>query len=142
MADTANVRFIYPPNWDGNPPEKGGWRQVVLQLTGISDGTGESEVTKLDISQLRKVDGSIPTRTSILGIKWNVKGIDNVHLQWDRSPKATIAALSGEGKRDYRSKGGIVDPSGAGDRTGDILLTSNGAGAGGVYDIELTVKLK
>uniref|UniRef100_A0A6M3JW67 Putative structural protein n=1 Tax=viral metagenome TaxID=1070528 RepID=A0A6M3JW67_9ZZZZ len=142
MSDTVNVRWVYPPNWDGNPPDKGGWRKATIQMTGISDGTGESEVVKLDISELRAVSGAAPYRTTIERLEWDVAGIDNIHLQWDRNPKETIVVLSGRGKRDYRPEGGLVDPGETGDATGDILLTSNSAAPGGSYNILMTVRLK
>lgn len=142
MSDTVRVRFVYPPNWDGNPPEKGGWRQVTIQLSGISDGVGEEEVVKLDISELRTVTGAPPSRTVIERLEWDISGIDNIHLQWDRNPKETIAVLSGWGKANYSPMSGLPDPGEAGDATGDILLTSNGAAAGGSYSILMTVRLK
>ena len=142
MADTVNVRWVYPPNWDGNPPEQGGWRKVTIEMTGTSDGTGESAVTKLDISELRTVNGIVPTRTVVERLEWDISGFDNILLEWDRNPKETIEVLSGRGHRDYRDRGGLVDPGESGDATGDILLTSNGAASGGSYSILMTVRLK
>ncbi len=140
MADTVNINWIYPPNWDGNPPDSqyDGWRTVIVQLTGISDGTGESEVTKVDISELRCSNGAVPTRTAVKVLEWDIKDIDSIHLEWDRAPRKTIQVLNGQGKRSAR----VVDASMAGDRTGDILLTSNGAAAGGSYLITLEIDLK
>ncbi len=142
MSDTVNVRWIYPPNWDGNSPDIGGLKKVIIELNGISDGSGESEVVKLDISDLCTTNGVAPSRTVIEQLEWDISGIDNVHLQWDRNPKETIKVLSGQDKRDYRSQGGLVDPGEAGDATGDILLTSNSPAVGGSYSILMIVRLK
>jgi len=141
MALISKVQWLWPPNWDGNPTDTGGLKKVTLHLTAICDDTGvntdESNVIKLDISELRKVDGVAPTRTAIESIKWSIAGFSNVKLFWDRAPYSTIVAMSGEGKA-YN----IVDDSDGTDGTGDILLTSYNAQVGASYDITLTVRLK
>ena len=144
MADTVGVKWIYPPNWDGNPPDNNGWREVTVRFHGISDGTGEADVTKVDISELRTVQGIVPTRTKITSIKYMVNGM-SVRLEWDRSPNAVIAILGitagNDGVLDWGGKG-LVDPGEVGDRTGDILLTTGGATSGDTYDITMCIKLK
>lgn len=142
MALTANIAWLHPQNWDGNPPLTGGWRKVILHLTGICNATGvntdESDVIKLDISELRKLDGTAPTRTVIESAEWNIGGFDNIKLSWDRAPENTILVMSRHGKIEYA----IVDPGEEGDRTGDLLISTVGAAVGAVYDITLCVRLK
>lgn len=141
MALIANVQWIWPPNYDGNHPEIGGFKKVTLHLTARCDtdgiNTDETDVVKLDISELRKSDGVAPTRLRIESLKWSISGFDNVLLEFDRAPDATIAVMSGEGEAFD-----IVDESDGTDLTGDLLLTTYAAAAGSNYDITLTAILK
>ena len=144
MADSVNEQWVYPPNWDGNPPSKNGWRRVVKMIRCVSDGTSETDVIKVDISELRCLNGSIPTRTAIEFISYSIKDIDSVVLEWDRAEREKIAVLAGntEGKFDFMEFGGLIDSGEAGDRTGDILLTSNGCSENGTYSILISIRLK
>ena len=143
MADTITEQWVYPPNWDENPPTKGGCRTIVKRFTCISDGTGETDVTKIDISGLRTISGAVPVKTVVESVSYIVNGFTSVVIEWDRAPNSVVCVLSDHsGSLDFTMSGGLVDPSGAGDRTGDILLTSNGASSGDVYDITITLRLK
>ena len=145
MADTVSVTYIYPPGMlDGDWDDKSGNRRVIVQLSCNSDGTGETDVIKVDLSDLKTPSGIAPTRTSVEWVKWQIAGM-NVALEWDRAPHVEIVrlnsnSLESSGKFDWRSVGGKVDPGGD-DRTGDILLTSTGAN-GNSYDITLGIRLK
>ena len=138
MALITSTQFLWPPNYDGNPPENGGLKKVILHLTGRCETSGDEEVdvVKLDISELRKVDGVAPTRTVVEKIEWDISGLSNVLLEWDRAPDATIAVLSGRGKIEHD----ITDQGD--DLTGDILLTTDAVVDGSSYDIVLSVRLK
>ena len=144
MANTITTRWLYPPNWDGNPKPVGGWKRITLSRSCVSDGTDEDAETFLDISELRTVEGNIPTRTAIDKISWNAEGFTQIKLEWDRSPRALIANLAGnkKGYFNYKLIGGIADPSSSGDRTGDILISTSGAAAGSIYEVIIDVKLK
>ena len=75
MANELDIQWIYPPNWDKTPnfPDYGGgFKKVTVRFTCISDGTDETGVIKLDISELRTVEGNIPTRTVIERIDFNI----------------------------------------------------------------------
>ena len=147
MADTVEVRYDYPPNWDGFVPDSGGWRRFVVTFLCASDGTGETDVTKIDISTLRTSSGNIPKKTVVEWIKWQCFGM-TVVLEWDRAPQAIIKRINAhgvqsEGFDDYREIGGLVDPGGEDeDRTGDILLTSTNADSGDSYEIQMSLRLK
>ena len=141
MADTVNVKYIYPANHDGgaNPTPV---RKVMVNMTNESDGSGETDIVKVRLTDLMKHDGTTPTRSAIEEIKYNIQGMW-VRLEWDRSPHAEIAYLGpGTDTKGYRSVGGIVDPGESGDRTGNIILTTINADSGDSYDITLTVRLK
>ena len=141
MADDVGIKYIYPPNHDGgaNPVPT---RKVTVNFWGLSDGSGETDVIKVRLTDLMKHGGATPTRTAIENIKYNISGM-TVRLEWDRAANAPIALLgAGRSELDYRREGGIVDPGEEGDRTGNIILTSLYADSGDSYDITLTVRLK
>ena len=141
MADTVNIQYIYPPNHDGgaNPVPT---RKVVVNMTGTCDGTGETDVIKVRLTDLMKHGGATPTRTAVEKITYTIFG-EIVQLEWDRAAHAPIARLSpGEATMDFRTEGGKVDPGESGDRTGNIILTTVGGDSGDSYDITLTVRLK
>jgi len=143
MADTVNTRWLHPVNWDGgfDNPSEGVKRWSVL-LTCRSDGTGESAVTKVDISNLRGDGGFIPTRTAIDRVKYDAYGFTAIRLYWDRTPAEDIVVLAGNNSSDLCFKSGIVDPGESGDGTGDILLTSTGATNGDTYTIQIDFRVK
>ena len=146
MADTVSVTYLYPPNMlDGNWDEKQGNRRVVVKLAGVSDGTGETDVKKIDLSDLKTHAGNVPGRTVAEKIEWQVTGMTCV-LEWDRTPQAIIYVINADGvqssgSKDWTSFGGILDP-GDDDGTGDILLTTSAVTAGDSYTIILTLRLK
>lgn len=144
MADAVSTRWVYPPNWDGGLTKEPGYRTMTVKLTNYSDGTGESAVTKVNISDLFALNGEVPTYTVIDKIKYEVNGMA-VHLYWDRTPSETIARLNGtsgsvSGCMEFCKQGGLVDPQGGG--TGDIMLTTVGHTSGDGYDITITFILK
>lgn len=131
MADTVDVRPLFV-----------GERRAAYRLTNVCDGTGESAVVKLDISTLVGPDGvNAPTKVAIEQLEWSIQGFTSVRLFWDHTTDDEIAVLSGQGFKDYRDFGGLLDPASAGG-TGDIVLTTAGNTAGSTYDITLVVKLK
>jgi len=140
---TTDIQWIWPPNYDGNPPAHGGFKKVKLHLTGVAlsvleSGEEETDVVKLDISELRKTNGDVPTRTAIESLSWDISGLNYVLLEWDRAPDKKIAVLSGQGEINNT----LVDGSDGTDGTGDILLTTSGVELGSSYDITMTVRLK
>lgn len=136
MADTVNTQVVFTGN-----------RRYVVRLTNESDGTGESAVTKVDISTLTApsgkagAPGTAATYTAIDKIEYQVNGFNYVKLAWDHTTDDEIAILSGNGCIDAKAFGGIVDPKSTGG-TGDILLTTDGAIDGASYDITIWLRPK
>ena len=131
MVDTVDVKYI-----------RSGPRKAAVKLTNISDGTGESTVTKVDISTLVGPNGVAPTKTSIESIEATVQGFTSVHLFWDHTANDELAILgTGFTYFNWEDVGGHVDPASAGS-TGDILLTTVGASASSTYDITIVFRLK
>lgn len=129
MADAVDVATI-----------RSRGRTHVVHMVNVSDGTGESAVTKVDISALLTVDGKVPTYTVIDRIEYSVQGMA-VRLFWDHTTDDEIAVLQGSGVIDWQASGGKVDPRTTGG-TGDILLTTTGHSSGDTYDITIWLRLK
>jgi hypothetical protein len=112
--------------------------RLVVKITNLSDGTGESAVVKVDKSTFTNKAGVEPTSLTIESIKGDVVGME-VYLYADHTTDVPIARLGGLGKvdMDFRSVGGI-QTAGAGD-TGDITLTTNGHAAGDSYDLTISM---
>lgn len=139
MADTVDVKYLYPPNLSGSMSGKG-VRRVVVRLTGISDGTGEIDVVKVDKSTLLGPNGREPTKFAIEEVEWAIQGFDYILLEFDHTSDSTIETLVLAGFKNYRDIGGLVDNGSGG--TGDLILTSVGPTAGASYDISIVLRLK
>ena len=130
MADTVSTNVIFK-----------GTKSYIIQLLNQSDGTGEADVTKIDVSSLIGPDGTPPAKVSIQEVEWDVQKIDAIKIAFDATADDTALLLpTGTGYKDFRNAGGLVDPQSAGS-TGDIKLTTVGAASGGTYDILLHVRL-
>jgi hypothetical protein len=130
MADTVNTNVVH-----------NGKRYYIVRLTNESDGTGESAVTKVDMSTLTDALGATATYSSIDRIEYSVNGFNYVTLYWDATTDDEIAVLKGNGVIDVSLEGGMVDPKSTG-ATGDIKLTTDGGSDGSSYDITLWVRPK
>lgn len=129
MPDTVDVRTIYDNA-----------RNKVVRLQNRSDGTGETDVTKIDISTFTTPDGRPCTYIIIDKIVFSCDGM-SVRLNWDRTTDDEIATLAGQGELAWMKLGGLVDPRSAGG-TGDVLLTTVGHTAGDTYDITICFRCK
>lgn len=141
MVDAVTVDKVYGPD-----TAAAGRGRYVYHLTNISDGTGEADVAKVDISTLfappeRNNVAVVPTYTNIEAITWSVSGSGYVLLEWDGTADDTIAVLTGEGQINWLPVGGKVDPQSAGG-TGDILLSFVGPASGDGYDITIWFRTK
>tara|TARA_A100001515_G_scaffold40013_1_gene31432 strand:- start:3783 stop:4190 length:408 start_codon:yes stop_codon:yes gene_type:complete len=116
-------------------------RSAVIQLTNTSDGTGESAVTKVDVSALatRSTDGATCTGVRLAKIVYSTFGM-SVKLLWDASTDTICWDLNSDytTDEDFTEFGGIRNTSGSG-KTGDIKLTTTGHTSGDSYVIVLTL---
>ena len=136
MADTVNTLVTFSSK-----------NYYAIQLNNQSDGTGESAVTKVDMSTFAGPNGgAAPSRIVIEEITYDINGFEGVKLYGDTSAAGTDlvgVTLSGSGYRDYRPVGGLQLTNV--DGTGDLLLStiSTGAGAAGdSYAIHLKIRWK
>ena len=141
MADTVTTNVIYEDA-----------KQYVVHLTSLSDGTGESNVVKVDKDTIAvAVGGAEPTALDIERVDYTVTGFTSVKISWDHAVDSPGLLLTGSNTLDFTGLGtrygnagilrdslrtsGLKDPKTA-DSTGDILLTSS-ATSGGAYAITL-----
>ena len=129
MVDTVNSLVLV-----NQPP------YYTIRLTNVSDGTGESAVVKVDKSGLVDIDGLEPVALDLIGIEWDVGGM-NVTILWDHTTPDRAIVLTGQGEWDQSRDGAIRDPRSAGG-TGDILLTTGAHSAGDAYMILLRLKMR
>lgn len=130
MTDTVTTQVL------NNGP-----RNYVVRLLSQSDGTGESAVTKVDISTLVGPDGkNAPTTLAIEKAEWSIQGMSAVRLLFDATTDDEAMNLTGNGYADFHGSN-INDPKSTG-TTGDIKVTTVGAISGGTYDITLHLKKK
>lgn len=123
MADTVATQTIYS-----------GINRKTLVFTNLSDGTGESGVTKVDISAL----SGAPSKVRINYLSWSCEGMA-VQVLFDHNADDLAIVLGGHGEHDFRPWGGYHDPASAGG-TGDILFTTSGHTAGDSYSILMEIE--
>jgi len=132
MPDAVAVRTVL------NSPER-----LIVNMTNISDGTGESLALKVDKSTLLSVNGAEPVALDIERVEWACSGMQ-ARLFWDHATDDVAMLLDGVGSitfvGDSSTTGGLLmDPKTA-DSTGDILLTTFGHTAGDTYNISLWLR--
>ena len=134
MADAVTSQTLF---------DDGG--HVVLHLTNVSDGTGESAVKKVDASTF--VGGAATTRYAVERIKWATVGM-GFNLLWDADTDVlfwTCGNTTSQGDIDYTTGGtgggrtGITNNVGTG-ITGDIMLTTVGHTAADAYVVTLWLR--
>ena len=115
-----------------------GERLAVLRFTNVSDGTGESNVAKVDVSALAANSaGKSCTEVSIQRIYWACIGM-SVRLDFDATTNVLAIGLPADSTGDeyYDSFTGFPNNAGTG-KTGDILFTTTGASANDTYMVIL-----
>ena len=123
--------------------------KTVMKFTNISDGSGETLVTKMDASALNFMTED--ANRVLAKIYWSVNttnGKSGVELLFagsgDNAANATIGFFSGRGFHDYHADGNSI-PNNATltantSPAGDILLSTKGFVAGDNYTIILEVR--
>jgi hypothetical protein len=118
-----------------------GPKYAVMKFTNISDGTGESAVTKVDVSALASsADGDACSGVVIERIWWQCIGM-KVQILWDATSDQFCIELgeNQSGNHDYTIFGGLTNNAGAG-KTGDIQFTTVGATAADTYTVILYLR--
>lgn len=118
--------------------------RYVVRFTNEGGGDGESNVIKVNKSDLADIRGLEPLALDIEWIQYHVGGSNYVTLRWDHTTDDEIAVLPpGADKIDFlRDFGGpLRDPRSAGG-TSDILLTTDGNVDGNSYSIIISIRLR
>jgi hypothetical protein len=131
MADTVTSQTI-----------EDGPRTAIFAFTNVSDGTGESAVTKIDVSALSNnpITNAACTNVNIERIWYSTIGM-GVEILFD----ATTDVLAWELPADYSDSldfsdfVGIPNNAGTG-KTGDIKFTTVGHTLGDSYTVVMQVK--
>ena len=117
---------------------------VAIKLTNISDGTGETAVTKVDVSALEADSrtGQSCTDVNIERIWWQCIGM-KVRILFDADTDVMAIELgeNQSGNHDYSIFGGLTNNAGTG-KTGDVKLTTVGASSGDTYTVILYLRKK
>jgi hypothetical protein len=120
-----------------------GPQTAVLKFTNISDGTGESAVTKVDVSALNaSADGDPCTGVVIERLWWQCIGM-KVQILWDATADQFCIELgeNQSGNHDYTDFGGLTNNAGAG-KTGDVKFTTVGATLADTYTVIMYLRKK
>lgn len=112
----------------------------IANFTNISDGTGETNVKKVDLQTLLNSQSAIPSKCKLREVHWVIQGMTYIKLTWDHTTDDIMALLAGSGYKDYSKAPGLVDPASVGG-DGSVLLTTVGAVNGGTYDITAVFEL-
>ena len=111
-----------------------GLAKVAQQFTGYSDdGTGETNVVKVDASDLTPP----ATNLKVLRVTYDVQG-GAVALSWDGLADVNFLVCSGQGEFCYDQVGGLQ--SDADYPTQDILLTTKNFEPGSSYALTLEMR--
>ena len=116
-----------------------GTHKAVIQITNLSDGTGEDAVNKIDVSGLAaREDGTACNGVVIEKVSHSIIGFTQVQLLFDATANTIALGLAQDsnGHMDFSDFGGLKNTAGSG-KTGDILLTTIGASSNDSYVIVL-----
>jgi hypothetical protein len=111
-----------------------------MKFTNASDGTGESAVTKVDVSTLASYQGKACTGVQIDRIYGLTHGME-VRLLWGASTNVTIMSIPQQVMQtmSFDEFGGLDNNAGAG-KTGNILFSTLDTSAGDAYTIILVMR--
>ena len=130
MADAVATQTI----------EDGG-STAIFRFTNVSDGSGESAVTKIDVSALTAdpMTGATCTSVVIQKIYYSCIGM-GVKIFFDATTDVLAWQLNADwtDTLDFSDFTGIPNNSGSG-KTGDIAFTTVGHSSGDVYNIVIQV---
>jgi len=129
MADAVTTQILFQ-----------GAKVLVMKFTNISDGTGETNVVKVNISTLLPYQGNPCVDVQIDKIYAMTHGLE-IKLNWAATTPQLIMTIPQNvmSTQVYDEFGGINNNAGAG-KTGNITFTTSNASAGDMYTIILVMR--
>lgn len=115
-----------------------GERLAIMKFTNISDGTGESAVTKVNVSALAKSNSGLAcTGVTINKITSVCHGME-VRMYWDATTDVPffLSTVNTNYENDFSSIGGITNNAGAG-KNGNVVFSTSDQTAGDTYTVVL-----
>ena len=115
-----------------------GQGNVTMQFTGVSDGSNETLITKVDVSELQPP----PVSVKIMDLNYDVSG-GLLQFYWDALDPVKFLELAGNNSIEYNRTNGLVNA--AKDLpgfTGDIKISTMGFDIGSSYSFKLVMKKK
>ena len=115
-----------------------GERLAIMKFTNISDGTGETAVTKVNVANLASSGSGKPCTGVIVNKITSVCHGLEVRMYWDATTDVPffLATVNTNYENDFIQIGGITNNSGAG-KNGNILFSTSDASAGDTYTVVL-----
>lgn len=129
MADAVATQILFQ-----------GDKQVVMKFTNASDGTGETNVKKVDVATLAPYQGMPCVAVQIDQIYMMTHGME-VRLLWEATTNVTIMSIPQNASQTmfFDQFGGLDNNAGAG-KTGNILFTTLDASLGDFYTVILVMR--
>jgi hypothetical protein len=115
-----------------------GERLAIMKFTNISDGTGESAVTKVNVSTLASSgSGKACTGVSVSKITAVCHGME-VRMYWDANADVPffLSNVNSNYTNDFSSFGGITNNASTG-KNGNIVFSTSDASSGDTYTVVL-----
>jgi len=115
-----------------------GERLAIIKFTNISDGTGETAVTKVNVANLASSgSGKACTGVIVNKITSVCHGLE-VRMYWDASTDVPffLSTINTNYENDFSSIGGITNNSGTG-KNGNIVFSTADASSGDTYTVVL-----
>jgi hypothetical protein len=115
-----------------------GERLAIMKFTNISDGTGETAVTKVNVSTLTPSNsGKACTGVTVNKITSVCHGLE-VRMYWDATTDVPffLSTINTNYLNDFSSFGGITNNAGAG-KNGNIVFSTSDQSSGDTYTVVL-----
>ena len=120
-----------------------GPRNVVVKVDGILDTSDLASTVIIDPSTYMVTEVSTQlraTKVRIYKIYPSIEDALECRLAWDATTPVRILELTGRGKMDFSTFGGLVNNGGAG-VTGKVLLSTEGWATGKILSFSLIFEL-
>ena len=115
-----------------------GERLAIMKFTNISDGTGETAVTKVNVANLTpSASGKACTGVVVNKITSVCHGLE-VRMYWDATTDVPffLSTINTNYLNDFSNFGGITNNAGTG-KNGNIVFSTSDQSAGDTYTVVL-----